>query len=287
MNPESIYTRFRDEALAEMFTSDRYDTFVAMPFRQKFSYRPQEILEKVIQKSVMKANILKGVGLKTFSIPLTVENLPGTANVITEDIVKKILFSHFFLADLTGGNAGVLLETGIAMAFKSNSQIILITQDPLCELHFDIRNNRVVSYNPNGNVDVIARAFLAAAHSFEEDRRNYVTQLSQHLSPEAIQTIGHYGRLYQKEVTARGQPGLHFLNVPEFFETIYGSQALTVFTLTLQELQSKRMTWTDYTIENRRGKKIERWAVHVTKLGWLLIKHFWPKYKTNLCNTIR
>ncbi len=56
MNPETIYTNFRDEALAAMFTADKYSTFVAMPFQDRFSYHPKEILGKVIQESAKVAN---------------------------------------------------------------------------------------------------------------------------------------------------------------------------------------------------------------------------------------
>ena len=178
MNPEIIYTNYRDEALAEKFSSGTYSSFVAMPLADHFSYHPKEVLENVIRQATTAANRERAGEIKEFLPPETARQIPGTANVITEDIVKKILSSHFFIADLTGGNAGVLIETGIAMAFKSNSQIILITQHSLEELHFDIRNNRVILYSPNGNIDEIKQAFLAAASNIELDRGKYVTQVS-------------------------------------------------------------------------------------------------------------
>lgn len=140
--------------------------------------------------------------------PDTSLEIPGTANVITEDIVRKVLLSHFFVADLTDGNAGVLIETGIAMAFKPNSQIILITQSSLNELHFDIKENRTLTYSPDGNIDEIKKAFLAAARHIEDDRKKYVTQVSEGLTTDAIRTIHHYALMYQNPVAAEGQPGL-------------------------------------------------------------------------------
>jgi len=95
MNPEIIYTDFRDEALAAMFSSDQYSTFVAMPFRDRFSYHPDAILQQVIQKAAVEANENRGDQIKEFLMPQTVAGEPPTANVITEDIVKSILFSHF------------------------------------------------------------------------------------------------------------------------------------------------------------------------------------------------
>jgi hypothetical protein len=282
MNPEIIYTNFRDEALADMFSSDQYRTFVAMPFRERFSYHPDIILERVIHKAAAEANENRGDQLKEFLMPQTVAGEPPIANVITEDIVKSILFSHFFIGDLTGGNGGVLIETGIAMSFKSNTQIILITQDPLDQLHFDIRNNRVISYNPDGKTDEIKDAFLAAARSFENDRERYVTQVSRSLSIDATQTLHCYATWYQSKGSAKEQPGLWYPDrMPRFFDR-YGEHALTMFQLTLLELYQKRMIWTDHSI--KKDKHFS--AVHASKLGWLLIKHMWPDYTDSFCERI-
>jgi len=88
MNPEIIYSNFRDEALAHMFSAEQYETFVAMPFRDRFSYHPDIILNQVIQKAAAEANKNRGDQLKEFLMPQTVAGKPPTANVITEDIVK-------------------------------------------------------------------------------------------------------------------------------------------------------------------------------------------------------
>ena len=275
--------------MADLFCSVSYETFVAMPFRDCFSYRPVEILSKVIQRAVAQADSEKNVGLKDFSEPNTVEKLPGTANVITEDIVKKILFSHFFIADLTGGNEGVLLETGIAMAFKPNTQIILITQDPLGDLHFDIRNNRIISYNPDGNIATVKDAFLSAARSFEEDRKKYVTQVTQTMTIEAIRTLHWYASLYQNPEVAKGQPGLFAIaGMPPFFKSDYGeSQSIVMFKLTLQELHQKRMVWTDYSTKIEGATEWHGWAAHLTKLGWAVVQAQWPHLKSDLCQRIK
>lgn len=289
MNPEIIYTNYRDAALAEMFSADVYETFVAMPLSDKFSYHPRDILSNVISLSIIQANAEGDSTIKQFLDPKTALNIPGTANVITEDIVKKILFSHFFLADLTFGNAGVLLETGIAMAFKPNTQIILITQDSLENLHFDIRNNRVITYNPDGNIDLLKEAFLSAARNFEASRKEYVTQVSQNMNIDAIRTINWYATLYQNPDSKKGQPGLFAPgNMPPFFKGDYGeSQALVMFKLTLEELHNKRMLWTDYRSTIDGDKEYHSWAAHLTKLGWLVVKNLWPHLKSDNCERIR
>jgi len=283
MNPETIYTNFRDEALAQMFSATSYTTFVAMPFLGRFSYNPNAILEEVIRTAAAKAHEEAGGDLKEFRMPETIVSAPPTANVITEDIVKAILFSTFFLGDLTGGNPGVLIETGIAMSFKPNTQIILITQDPLEQLHFDIRNNRVILYTAASHIDQIKNAFLSAAQSFENDRARYVTQVSRSLSTDAIRTLHCYASWYQDEDSAKEQPGLWYQHrMPPFFGKAYGDQALNMFQLTLLELLDKRMLWTDYKTKVERHE----WATHATRLGWLLIKHLWPHYTERLCKRI-
>lgn len=296
MNPEIIYTNYRDEALAEKFSADAYISFVAMPLADHFSYNPKEILERVIREAANSANNERKGEIKEFLLPETALEIPGTANVITEDIVKKILGSHFFIADLTGGNPGVLIETGIAMAFKSNSQIILITQHSLEELHFDIRNNRVISYSPDGNIDEIKRALLAAASNIEADRKKYVTQVSRGLTSDAIRTIHFYASLYQNSDSEKLQPGLFGRrkqdgqlegNIPAFFVGDYKEDAILMFQLTMQELLNKRLIWTDYNSSLKEAVEYHGWASHLTRLGWLLAKYLWLHYKSDYCQRIK
>lgn len=296
MNPKIIYTNYRDEALAEKFSADSYSTFVAMPLGDRFSYHPKEILEKVLRTAAKLANDERVGDIKPFIPPETALEIPGTANVITEDIVRKILVSHFFVADLTNGNAGVLIETGIAMAFKPNSQIILITQHSLEELHFDIKENRALTYNPDGNVDEIKKAFLAAAEHIEEDRKKYVTQVSEGLTSDAIRTIHFYAAMYQNPDSERSQPGLFGRhgesgelegNIPPFFKGDYAQYAILMFQLTMQELLGKRMIWTHFNSTKIAEGEQHTWASHLTRLGWLLVRNLWPYYKSDYCKRIK
>src|SRR5439155_24537270 len=144
MNVERIYSAYRDEAIAHQFTSEKYETFVAMPFKRLFSYNYERVLADVLKPAAVAANSLLETGLRCFAEPDVVRG--RTATVITEDIIKDILFSHFFLGDLTFNNPGVLIESGVAMALKPNDQMILILDGDPRDLHFDIRNNRVLGY---------------------------------------------------------------------------------------------------------------------------------------------
>ena len=173
MNPDRIYRQYRDDALAKQVTAPKYSTFVAMPFRDQFSYRSRQIYCDVIQAAAERANE-KGIARRLFEEPKRVDDNTETAVVITEEIIIRILNSHFFIADLAFANPGVLLEAGIAMGLKSNKKIILITQGNLTELHFDIRNNQVRTYNTNDSVDHIASAFIEAAADFEDNCQIYI-----------------------------------------------------------------------------------------------------------------
>jgi len=124
MNPYRIYRDEWARALAVQTTATKYRTFVAMPFQERFSYRSREILSGVIGAAVDEAN-RRGQTPRQFDIPERID-VPMGAAVITEEIILRILESHIFMADVTFENAGVLLETGIALGTKPNRQIMVL-----------------------------------------------------------------------------------------------------------------------------------------------------------------
>jgi len=63
---------------------------------------------------------------------------------ILKDIVVSIHDSDLIIADLTGLNANVFYELGLAHAFRKN--VVLLTQD-ISELPFDLRSYRVIQYS--------------------------------------------------------------------------------------------------------------------------------------------
>jgi hypothetical protein len=76
-----------------------------------------------------------------------------------------------FVADLTLGNPIVLLEIGVALAFKPSAQILLLLDGDPGQLPFDIRGSLVVRYDAGDQVARIADGFIAAAQAFECDYR--------------------------------------------------------------------------------------------------------------------
>ena len=274
MNPYRIYRDEWAKALATQTTAREYTTFVAMPFEERFSYRSREILERVIRAATRMANERKKA-VRPFAIPERVD-VPVGAVVITEQIISGILQSHFFLGDLTSQNAGVILEAGIAFGTKPNRQVILITQGPLSDLHFDLRNNNVISYNPRGSVSQIASAFISAAIAFEEQVQHHILSVTRQLSPEAIFTLNWYGRL-QRENKANS---LHAQNIGPYFE---GSDGLSRFDAATRELRDKGLLWTDYAVGAVPGG--DAFGMHATEFGWAAIENMWHDLRRNRSGT--
>lgn len=268
MNPDRIYSQYRDDALAKQATASEYVTFVAMPFGDRFSYRSKEIYADVIQAAAIKANELNQTARK-FAVPKRVDEGAGTAVVITEAIVTEILYSHLFIGDLSFANAGVLLEVGIAMGLKANPQIILITQGDLRELHFDVRNNNVLSYNSKDSVPQIAKALIAAAKSFEAQADLYIQSITKTLMPDAVFVLKWYGALQKRNTAASlhlGISRLLFKKARRPEERFEGA---------VRELLAKRLIYTDYKVRALNGR--DAFGMHATELGWVVINRMWPK----------
>jgi hypothetical protein len=237
MNPYRIYRDEWEDALANQATADEYTTFVAMPFRDHFSYRSNDVFSNVIVAAVTEAN-RRGEAKRKFARPARVD-VPSGAIVITEEIILGILRSHFFLCDLTFENPGVILETGIALGTKPNRQLIAISQGSLRELHFDLRNNRVISYKPSGSVPEIASALLDAAKHFEEQVDHYITGVQQRIGPDSLALLNWYGNIQHQHVHFSLHPGNPGPNIK-------GANAAWRFESAARELREKKLLWTDY-----------------------------------------
>ncbi|MEJ2744237.1 MAG: hypothetical protein P8123_00885 [bacterium] len=265
MNPDRIYRQHRDNALAKQITATKYTTFVAMPFGDRYSYRSREIYEKLIKEAAIRATKLEKAK-RPFDKPRRVDDEPSTAKVITEDIVVSILESHIFIGDLTFENPGVVLEVGVALGLKPNKQIILIMQGSDKDLHFDIRNNRVVFYSQSNAVEQIANAMIAGANAFEADCKKHIESISQTLSPDAILCLNWYG------IMRRDNPGveisLHQGTIPKYYN---GNQVR--FREATLELLSKKLIWTDYQVG--AIPLGDAWGMHATELGWAVIENMW------------
>jgi hypothetical protein len=265
VNPDRIYRQYRDEALAKQITADKYSTFVAMPFDEHFSYRSRQIYNKVIQSAAERAS-KRGETCRQFYPPRRIDEEPGVAGVITEDIIVRILESHLFLADLTFENPGVILEVGVALGLKPNSQIILILQGDPSTLHFDIRSNRVIRYDQPKAINNITSALIAGARAFESDCKQYIQSITQTLSSDATLCLNWYGRMCRDH--PRQSPSLHRGSMGPYFQ---GDDACVRFDNAARELLGIRLIWSDYKV----GTGVDKFGMHATELGWSVIEHMW------------
>ncbi len=293
MDPNLVYSRYRDDAFASQLTADNYTGFVAMPFRDRFSYRASDIYKSVIQAAADKANgILEkepGVcGSRRFALPKRIDDQPQTARSIGDEIIKAALFAHVVIADLTFANDGVMLEVGASLAFKPTNHLVLITQGRASELHFDISGNVVIEYTPSGSIDKIADAMVAAVRDFESRRREYLTQVTRELSRDAIFTMNWYGRLrtgkFKDQNGNQVVASLHEnVAISAFLDSLTEGEAptdaqravaSTKFQLSIRELLAKRLIECDYRPRTPEPG-IDSYSYRGTRLGWMFITHMW------------
>ncbi len=69
-----------------------------------------------------------------------------TPGNITESIIRHLTDSYITIVDLTGKNPNVFFELGVRFALRRNGTILLV-QDT-SQIPFNVRNFRVVEYNP-------------------------------------------------------------------------------------------------------------------------------------------
>lgn len=75
--------------------------------------------------------------------PVRADDIRNQQNIL-KDVIAGIAESSLVVADLTGSNANVYYELGIAHGFKK--RVILVTQS-IDELPFDLKSYRVIPYS--------------------------------------------------------------------------------------------------------------------------------------------
>lgn len=107
---------------------DKKKVFVIMPFQEEFF----EVYEMLKMK---------------FSDRFEFSNAGDEANQqnILKDIIQPIYEADIVIADLTGLNANVMYELGLAHSF--NKKTIVITKDDLSKLPFDLKQYRAKDYD--------------------------------------------------------------------------------------------------------------------------------------------
>lgn len=298
MDPELIYSRYRDEAFAKQLTAKEYGVFVAMPFGDRFSYRTNDIYKDVFQAAAAKANELLDAAPgecadRRFGVPRRIDDQPQTGRDIGGEIAKAILHAHLVLADLTFANEGVMLEVGAALALKPTRHVNLITQGNPGDLHFDIKGNVIIQYSHKNGIGSIANAMVAAVRDFECRRAEYLTHLSRELSRDAIWLMNWYGRcrtaqLFRNPDGSPIETSFHVdVGVRAFMDDSYDlnaaseskkAEAMTRYQLAVRELLTRRLLWTDYQAQTPHPG-VDSFSTRGTKLGWMFLEHKWPGLK--------
>ncbi len=88
MNPETIYSNFRDEALATILSANNYSTFVAMPLQDRFSYHPSHILQRVLNFAATR--IQKSALLRWFLLATIWGRYSGSAETRLDKDLKAL-----------------------------------------------------------------------------------------------------------------------------------------------------------------------------------------------------
>ncbi|MFN0168356.1 MAG: hypothetical protein ACKV22_18165 [Bryobacteraceae bacterium] len=83
----------------------------------------------------------------------------GDSNVLTKELIKKIseqiTEASFLIADITGSNANVFFELGIA--YERNKPVIFLTQDDPKDAPVDTRQFEFIKYQLDRHEDFLAK----------------------------------------------------------------------------------------------------------------------------------
>ena len=83
----------------------------------------------------------------------------GDSNVLTKELMKKISdqisTASFLIADITGNNANVFFELGIAHAI--GKPVVFLTQDPPRDAPVDVRQFEFIQYELGRHEDFLAK----------------------------------------------------------------------------------------------------------------------------------
>jgi hypothetical protein len=277
VNVDQIYQLGRDDAFADQFCSDVYETFLAMPFNNRGGY-PETRIKELLDVVHLKANDLLAASEttthhRTFSKLKRVDEGTGAALVITDEITRAILGCHFFFGDLTGCNFGVVLETGIALALKPNSRVLLFTQDDVSSMHFDLKVTNINKYSEDTLVEHLAKCLVAAAQVFEEESDLYIRQITARLTTDAISALNLYGRFWAVGQDVSKRPSLWEGSAAANSKRFQGDLGRVLFHVTARELLRHRLFWNQYVTNVRAGA--DWYGMHCTRLGWRVIDYIW------------
>ena len=117
------------------------------------------------------------------------DNINNQQNIL-HDIVGAIVQSDIIVADLTGSNANVFYELGIAHTF--DKPVILLTQD-IEDVPFDLRSNRLLIYSTHfAQIERAQERLASSANGFLDGTSKFgnpVTDYRAVYSPESVKSF--------------------------------------------------------------------------------------------------
>jgi len=138
-------------------------------------------------------------------------NDEGNPQNILKDVVQPIYDANIVIADLTGLNPNVMYELGLAHSF--NKKTIIITQDDLNALPFDLKQYRAKDYSIHFKkfaelVDFLKRMLEGAV----DDSVSFSNPVKDFLAVEHIDTVDWFKEKESIHISSDGDKGfLDFL----------------------------------------------------------------------------
>lgn len=148
----ATYNTYPKQFRSSKIPIQKNSCFMLMPFSKEFDMVYGQIKQHVVDNGFTCSRADEIFG----SVP------------IMSNILKEILKAHFIIADLTGQNANVFYELGIAHSFKDAHNIILIAQS-IDDVPFDIRHLSTILYSRD-NIKLLTSSVIA---SINEHRHHY------------------------------------------------------------------------------------------------------------------
>ena len=181
-------------------TSSKPKAFVTMPFGE--SDEDKEMFQTTYNFSKEK--------LEAFGFEVRrADETPGSSSIMRQ-IIQHIDESDVCVADLTGSNANVFYE--LAIAHSLDKPVILMTQDDVRDLPFDIASYRVYQYSDSiAGSGEVEDALRIGATAFLQGNPIFGNPVSEYFGREV--------RRFSPENSEEAEPGLY-----DYFDQLERSQ---------------------------------------------------------------
>jgi nucleoside 2-deoxyribosyltransferase len=206
-------TMWRIQAMAKAGAKKK-TCFVIMPFKN------EEWLPQVYQLSIEP--VIRAAGFTC----LRADKIPK-AGFVLEHILKAVYDADVVIADITGNNANVMYELGLAHGFAK--PVIVLSQN-IAEAPFDLKSYRIILYKTTFGADAdlrreIKSALEATLHSPDTKDRSNPTRLFIPTAITAAEAIELQRRNKELEDANKRLEGMRDL-AQSIIDTLGGDESL-------------------------------------------------------------